>query len=48
MESQSEKFKDITTYNVNEFLLSITRKSKHNIHSNRFKVMADRNKDISQ
>ena len=44
MESQSEMFKDITTYNKNELLLCIMRKSKCNIQSNRFKAMVDRNK----
>ena len=45
MESQSETFKDITTYNEKEFLLCIIRKSKRIIQSNRFKAMIDRNKE---
>ena len=48
MESQSETFKNITTYNENGFLLCIMRKFKCNIQSNRFIAMVDRNKERSQ
>ena len=45
MESRSETFKDITTYNENGFFLCIMRKSKHKIQSNRFIAMEGRNKE---